>query len=75
MNISSYPGTSVPGLFFHSRAVIFKSGCFVQKYWSGTVTRNENSTACQFLEPASLQKGSNPAKALIAGAQGNCTFF
>ena len=25
--------------FFHSRAVIFKSGCFVQKYWSGTVTR------------------------------------
>ena len=24
---------------FHSRAVIFKSGCFVQKYWSGTVTR------------------------------------
>ena len=40
MNISSYPGTRVPGLFFHSRAVIFKSGCFVQKYWSGTVTRN-----------------------------------
>merc|ERR1719458_1283117 len=26
--------------FFSSRAVIFKSGCFVQKYWSGTVTRN-----------------------------------
>ena len=25
---------------FFSRAVIFKSGCFVQKYWSGTVTRN-----------------------------------
>ena len=24
--------------FFSSRAVIFKSGCFVQKYWSGTVT-------------------------------------
>ena len=39
VNISSYPGTRVPGLFFHSRAVIFKSGCFVQKYWSGTVTR------------------------------------
>ena len=39
VNISSYPGTLVPGLFFHSRAVIFKSGCFVQKYWSGTVTR------------------------------------
>ena len=40
VNISSYPGTRVPGLFFHSRAVILKSGCFVQKYWSGTVTRN-----------------------------------
>ena len=40
VNISSYPGTRVPGLFFHSRAVIFKSGCFVQKYWSGTVTLN-----------------------------------
>ena len=40
VNISSYPGTRVPGLFFHSRAVIFKSGCFVQKYWSGTVMRN-----------------------------------
>ena len=40
VNISSYPGTLVPGLFFHSRAVIFKSGCFVQKYWSGTVMRN-----------------------------------
>ena len=39
VNTSSYPGTLVPGLFFHSRAVIFKSGCFVQKYWSGTVTR------------------------------------
>jgi len=24
----------------NSRAVIFKLGCFVQKYWSGTVTRN-----------------------------------
>ena len=39
VNISSYPVTRVTGLFFHSRAVIFKSGCFVQKYWSGTVTR------------------------------------
>ena len=39
VNISSYPATRVAGLFFHSRAVIFKSGCFVQKYWSGTVTR------------------------------------
>ena len=29
----------VPAWFFHSRAVIFKSGCFVLKYWSGTVTR------------------------------------
>ena len=27
-------------LYFFSRAVIFKSGCFVQKYWSGTVTHN-----------------------------------
>ena len=40
VNISSYPATRVAGLFFHSRAVIFKSGCFVQKYWSGAVTRN-----------------------------------
>ena len=39
VNISSYPATRVAGLFFHSRAVIFKSGCFAQKYWSGTVTR------------------------------------
>ena len=39
VNISSYPAIRVPGLFLHSRAVIFKSGCFVQKYWSGTVTR------------------------------------
>ena len=27
-------------VFSSSRAVIFKSGCFVQKYWSGTVARN-----------------------------------
>ena len=40
VNISSYPATRVAGLFFHSRAVVFKSGCFVQKYWSGAVTRN-----------------------------------
>ena len=34
MNISPLAGIGV------SRAVIFKSGCFVQKYWSGTVTLN-----------------------------------
>ena len=27
-------------MIFFPRAVIFKSGCFVQKYWSVTVTRN-----------------------------------
>ena len=49
VNISPYAGTPVPALFFFSRAVIFKSGCFVQKYWSGTVTRNiiENMTWIQ----------------------------
>ena len=26
----------VPAWFFHSRAVILKAGCVVQKYWSGT---------------------------------------
>ena len=38
-----------PCIIFFSRAVIFKSGCFVQKYWSGTVTRNikENMTWIQ----------------------------
>ena len=38
-----------PCFTFFSRAVIFKSGCFVQKYWSGTVTRNiiENMTWIQ----------------------------
>ena len=34
MNISSYPGTRVPGLFFFCRAEILNSGGFVQKYWS-----------------------------------------
>ena len=29
-----------PCFTFFSRAVIFKSGCFVQKYWPGTVTRD-----------------------------------
>ena len=49
VNISPYAGTPVPALFSFSRAVIFKSGCFVQKYWSGTVTRNikENMTWIQ----------------------------
>ena len=32
VNISSYPVTPVTGLFFFSRAEIFKLGCFVQKY-------------------------------------------
>ena len=40
VNTSSYPATRVAGLFFHSRAVVFKSGCFVQKYWSGAVTQS-----------------------------------
>ena len=49
MNISSYPGTDVPGLFFFLscrnikfrgfRAEIFRSGGFVQKYWSVTAAR------------------------------------
>ena len=38
VNISSYPVTPVTGIFF-SRAEIFKLGCFVQKYLSGTVSR------------------------------------
>ena len=29
----------IPAWFFSSSAIIFKSGCFVQKYWSGTVVR------------------------------------
>ena len=46
MNISSNPVTPVTGLFFFScrniqirvfRAKIFRFGCFVQKYLSGTV--------------------------------------
>ena len=32
VNISSYPGTDVPGLFFFCRAEILNSGGFVQKY-------------------------------------------
>ena len=32
MNISSYPGTDVAGLFFFCRAEILNSGGFVQKY-------------------------------------------
>ena len=32
VNISSYPGTLVPGLFFFCRAEILNSGGFVQKY-------------------------------------------
>ena len=32
VNISSYPGTRVPGLFFFCRAEILNSGGFVQKY-------------------------------------------
>ena len=32
VNISSYPGTDVAGLFFFCRAEILNSGGFVQKY-------------------------------------------
>ena len=32
VNISSYPGTDVPGLFFFCRAEVLNSGGFVQKY-------------------------------------------
>ena len=32
VNISSYPGTDVPRLFFFCRAEILNSGGFVQKY-------------------------------------------
>ena len=49
MNISSYPATEVAGLFFFLscrnikfrgfRAEIFRSGGFVQKYWSVTAAR------------------------------------
>jgi len=38
VNISTFAGRGI--LQKKSRAVIFKLGCFVQKYWSGTVTRN-----------------------------------
>ena len=41
VNISSYPVTPVTGLFFYSRAEIFKLGCFVQKYSDlGVLCRN-----------------------------------
>jgi len=38
VNISTFAGRGI--LQKKSRAVIFKLGCFVQKCWSGTVTRN-----------------------------------
>ena len=49
MNKSTFAGAAAPAKFFFSRAAIFKLGCFVQKYWSGTVTR-KGSLQIDFLE-------------------------
>ena len=38
VNISTFAGRGLPAKKKNSCAVIFKLGCFVQKYWSGTVT-------------------------------------
>ena len=39
VNISTSAGVLTPAKK-KSRAIVFKLGCFVQKYWSGTVTLN-----------------------------------
>ena len=76
VNISSYLVTPVTGLFFFSRAEIFKLGCFVQKYSDlGVSCRN----ICQVpfrvtqSEKCILEK-SNPSGPLNNGKEGKTMY-